>query len=145
MDQTRRNLCRLMLAAPLILPTGRAPAGTEPELDAIERRIGGRLGVAAGSAERVLVSYRAGERFPMCSTFKVLAVAAILARVEAKSEGLDRTLSYGPDDVLSYAPVTRKALEAQGGTGPSSARPRSNGATTPRSTCCSRGLTGRRA
>ena len=117
MDQTRRTLCRLMLAAPLILPMRSAPAGTEPELDAIERRIGGRLGVAAQSAERVLVSYRAGERFPMCSTFKVLAVAAILARVEAKSESLDRTLSYGPDDVLSYAPVTRKALEAQGGTG----------------------------
>ena len=117
MDRTRRNLCRLMLATPLILPMRDALAGDEPELEAIERRIGGRLGVAAGSTERILVAYRADERFPMCSTFKVLAVAAILARVEAGSESLDRSLSYGPADLLSYAPVTRKALEAQGGTG----------------------------
>ncbi|SDN34078.1 beta-lactamase class A [Methylobacterium phyllostachyos] len=117
MDRTRRTLCRLMLAAPLIPPMRRALAGAEPELEAIERRIGGRVGVAAGSAERILVGYRADERFPMCSTFKVLAVAATLARVETGSESLDRTLSYHPGDLLSYAPVTRKALEAQGGTG----------------------------
>jgi len=106
-----------MLAAPLILPVRGALAATEPELEAIEGRIGGRVGVAAGSAERILVGYRADERFPMCSTFKVLAAAAILGRVEAGSESLDRTLSYGPDALLSYAPVTRKTLEAQGGTG----------------------------
>lgn len=111
MSATRRTL----LAAPLILPARSLFAAgapdLAPDLAAIESRLGGRLGVAAGSAERVLLDHRAEERFPFCSTFKVLAVAAILARVDAGSEDLDRTIRYGADDLLSYAPVTRKALE----------------------------------
>ncbi|MCJ2052667.1 class A beta-lactamase [Methylobacterium sp. J-070] len=117
MHRTRRDLCRILLAAPLIPPVRDAIAGAEPELAAIERRLGGRLGVAAFSTDRVLIRYRADERFPLCSTVKVPAVAAVLARVDAGSESLDRTVAYGTDDLLSYAPVTRKALEAAGGTG----------------------------
>jgi beta-lactamase class A len=117
MHPTRRTLCRTLLATPLILPARSALAGDAPDLAAIEGRLGGRLGVAAYAAEQALVRHRADERFPLCSTFKVLAVAAILARVDAGSESLDRTVRYGADDLLSYAPVTRKALEAAGGTG----------------------------
>ncbi|WP_331327064.1 class A beta-lactamase [Methylobacterium fujisawaense] len=73
--------------------------------------------MAAASADRVLAAYRADARFPMCSTFKALAVAAVLARVDAGRETLDRVVSYGAGDLLSYAPVTRKALEACAGTG----------------------------
>jgi beta-lactamase class A len=50
---------------------------------AIETRIGGRIGVAAldiSNSKRV--DYRADERFPMCSTFKFLAAAAVLKRVD---------------------------------------------------------------
>ncbi len=82
---------------------------------AIERQAGGRLGVAvldAGSEARLL--YRAGERFPMCSTFKVLACAATLKRVDEGKERLDRRVAYGPADLLEYAPVT-KAHVAEGG------------------------------
>lgn len=114
---TRRQLCRGLLAAPLIVPAWTAFAETEPDFVALEGRLGGRIGVAAGSTERVLIRHRADERFPMCSTFKVLAAAAVLARVDAGTERLDRTIPYGPADLLSYAPVTRKALEAGGGTG----------------------------
>ena len=125
LQPTRRALCRSLLAAPLILPMRGARAGTEPtvgpdsepDIAAIERRIGGRIGVAAGSTERLLIRHRADTRFPMCSTFKVLAAAAVLARVEAGSESLDRIVPYGEADLLSYAPVSRKALEAGGGTG----------------------------
>ena len=115
---TRRTVCLSVLAAPLILGSRCARADeTEPALDAIERRLGGRLGISVGTPERILISHRAGERFPMCSTFKVLAVAAVLARVDAGSESPDRVIAFGPGDLLSYAPVTRKALDAGGGTG----------------------------
>jgi beta-lactamase class A len=116
-DRTRRTLCRSLLVAPLILRGRAACAETEADLAAIERRLGGRLGVSAGGPGGTRLRYRADARFPMCSTFKVLAVAAVLARVDAGAETLDRTITFGPGDLLRYAPVSRKVLEAGGGTG----------------------------
>jgi beta-lactamase class A len=81
----------------------------------LERSVGGRLGVASldvASGRRL--AHRAGERFPMCSTFKLLAVAAVLARVDRDQARLDRFIPYGPGDLLEYAPVTR-AHVADGG------------------------------
>ena len=81
----------------------------------IEARVGGRLGVAAldvASGRRL--AWRADERFPMCSTFKAMAVAAVLKRVDAGQEQLDRFVRYAEADLLSYAPVTR-AHVSQGG------------------------------
>ena len=49
----------------------------------------------------------------MCSTFKILVAAAILTRVDAGKERLDRRLSYGTSDLLDYVPVT-KAHIAEG-------------------------------
>jgi beta-lactamase class A len=74
----------------------------------IEKRTGGRLGVCAVSATgEILAAYRSAERFPMCSTFKMSLVACVLARVDAGSERLDRTIAYSRADLLSYAPATR--------------------------------------
>ena len=83
-------------------------AAAPSPLAEIEARVGGRLGVAAldiASGQRL--AWRAGERFPMCSTFKAMAVAAVLKRVDAGHEHLDRFIRYGQADLLSYAPVTR--------------------------------------
>jgi len=46
----------------------------------------------------------------MCSTFQVLLVGAVLRRVDAGTEHLDRRVTYGPDGLLDYAPVTRAQL-----------------------------------
>lgn len=74
----------------------------------IESQYGGRLGVAVlDSASGRITSYRGDERFPMCSTFKILAAAAMLARVDAGRERLDRRITYRPDDLVSYSPITR--------------------------------------
>ena len=118
--RTRRSVSFGLLAAPFVLPLQAAEA--DPDWAVIERRLDGRLGLSAAilstdMAGRVLASYRAAERFPMCSTFKVLAVAAVLARVDNGAETLDRIVTYEPGDLLSYAPVSRSALEAGGGTG----------------------------
>jgi len=83
--------------------------GGAAQLAALERQHGGRLGVSIldiGSGRRI--GYHADERFLMCSTFKLVAVAAVLARVDRGVEQLNRRIVFGPDVVLSYAPVTRQ-------------------------------------
>ncbi|WP_243303331.1 class A beta-lactamase [Geothrix oryzisoli] len=92
-----------LLAAP---PAPLASSASDP-LAALEARVGGRLGVAAldtGSGRRL--DHRGGERFPMCSTFKVLLAGAVLARVDRGPDGLDRALRYTRADLLEYAPIT---------------------------------------
>jgi beta-lactamase class A len=97
------------------LPASLAVAGqaraAADDLAALERSQGGRLGVLAldtGSARTL--AHRADERFLMCSTFKLLLAAAVLARVDAGRERLDRPVRYGATDLLDYAPVTRAHL-----------------------------------
>ena len=50
----------------------------------------------------------------MCSTFKVLAVAAVLKRVDEKTETLDRFVRYDEKQLLAYAPVTRERVKEGG-------------------------------
>jgi len=69
---------------------------------ALEAKHGGRVG------------HRAEEQFALCSTFKLLLGAAVLARVDAGELSLDRRVAYGKGDLLSYAPVTTKHV-AEGG------------------------------
>ncbi len=99
---------RTAVAGLLTAMTAGAASAAQDALAALERRSGGRLGVFAldtGSGRRL--AHRADERFSMCSTFKLLAVAAVLERVDQGSERLDRRVAYGPADLLGYAPVTR--------------------------------------
>ncbi|KMO39709.1 beta-lactamase [Methylobacterium tarhaniae] len=78
----------------------------------LERRDGGRLGVEVrDTATGRRFGHRADERFPMCSTFKALAAAAVLARADTGKDDLNRRITYGRDAVLSYAPVTAKHVE----------------------------------
>ena len=70
-------------------------------LASIEAREGGRLGVfVRDTGTGATLERRADERFPMCSTFKLLASAAVLKRVDQGAERLDRTIAYGPNDLL---------------------------------------------
>ena len=82
---------------------------------AIEARVGGRIGVAAvDTSNDKHLDYRAEERFPMCSTFKFLAAAAVLKRVDEKKEKLERFVPYNAKDILEYAPVTKEHLNEGG-------------------------------
>jgi beta-lactamase class A len=81
----------------------------------IEAREGGKLGVfVRDTGAGATIEHRADERFPMCSTFKLLTAAAALKRVDDGAERLDRTIAYGPNDLLEYAPIV-KAHVAEGG------------------------------
>ncbi|MDR3773527.1 MAG: class A beta-lactamase [Terracidiphilus sp.] len=79
----------------------------EEQFTAVEKGIGGRLGVAAVDTRTGRrVSYRSSELFPMCSTFKFLLAACILHRVDGRVEHLLRPIPYTEKDLLEYAPVT---------------------------------------
>jgi len=118
MSITRRNLIGAsLLAVPALwsLNARSAESGTssglsiEERLAALEGRHGGRLGVAIlDTGSQRLVSHRGDERFAMCSTFKALAAAHVLARVDRKEEDLSRMIVYGRDQLVTYSPVTEK-------------------------------------
>ncbi|TAL73313.1 MAG: class A beta-lactamase [Rhodanobacter sp.] len=117
----RRSLLKTAVwgVAALVIRPVRAHPDAEPaaqaQLAELEHRHGGRLGVAildvAGTRR---VGYRADERFLMCSTHKVLTVGAVLARVDAGREQLDRRMIFGRDALLAWAPVTSKHVGAPG-------------------------------
>ena len=93
----------LLARADDTLPT---PARNAPWHD-IEAAAAGRLGVAVldtGSGR--LEGHRLDERFPMCSTFKWLAAALVLQRVDRGQERLDRRIRYGRDVLVPHSPVT---------------------------------------
>ncbi|KMO27309.1 class A beta-lactamase [Methylobacterium aquaticum] len=78
----------------------------------LERRDGGRLGVEVrDTATGRRFGHRADELFPLCSTFKALAAAAVLARADKGQDDLNRRITYTRDALLSYAPVTGKHVE----------------------------------
>lgn len=66
---------------------------------------GGRLGVAVLRDGR-MEGHRLDERFAMCSTFKWLAAAHVLHRVDLGLERLDRRVEYGPEVLLPHSPLT---------------------------------------
>jgi beta-lactamase class A len=73
----------------------------------LEQRNGARLGVAVldtGGGERSY--YRADERFPLCSTFKFLLASAVLQRVDAHQETLERALAIPANPLLFNSPLT---------------------------------------
>ncbi|MBF8179323.1 class A beta-lactamase [Herminiimonas contaminans] len=85
----------------------------QEELKKIEARSGGRLGVSAiNMATDNRVEYRAEERFPFCSTFKVMVAAAILQRSTSDASLLQKRNHYKKEDTdkSGYAPVTQKHL-----------------------------------
>ncbi|NYZ17364.1 class A beta-lactamase [Azospirillum sp. RWY-5-1] len=115
---TRRSFAALAgtLLAAGTLARPRLAASAPPDafataVAAIEKRVGARLGAAVldtGTGRRW--AYRGDERFPMCSTFKAAAAAAILARVDAGQEDLGRRIRYKASDLLEYAPAAKANL-----------------------------------
>ncbi len=90
------------------VPTSGPSANVQQEIARVEGRIGGRMGVyAAAFGESSAVEYRADERFALCSTFKWVLVAQVLAHVDRGALRLDQRLPLAQADLLEYAPVTR--------------------------------------
>jgi beta-lactamase class A len=107
-------LRRFVLASPFLATTAWA-SDAAAELAELERKNGGRLGVAAlDTATGRQVGHRSDERFALCSTFKVLAAGLVLSRVDRGEERLDRRVVFGAGDLVTYSPVTERHTGAPG-------------------------------
>lgn len=115
MEMTRRKWLVLSAAAVADLSVsgrGFAAQGSQGLFAALETRSGGRLGVAyLDTGDGKTGGYRSDERFPMCSTFKLLLTATVLQRVDDGKEQLGRIVRYGKSDLLSYAPTTSQHVD----------------------------------
>lgn len=107
---------RIVLAsAAVLLCPGALFAATssspQQQLAALEQAAGGRLGVSARNARTgATVTHRADERFPMCSTFKAMLAAAVLARQASDATLLAQRISYQKNELVTYSPITEKHL-----------------------------------
>ncbi|MFD5244969.1 class A beta-lactamase [Amycolatopsis sp. NPDC058340] len=90
-------------------PPAAAPSvSTErPGFEGLERAYGARLGVyAVDTATGREVAFRADERFAYASTHKVFSAGGVLQRTPVAE--LDRTVTYGKQDLVTNSPVTEK-------------------------------------
>ena len=105
----------VMGRAGLVRAAARSQDRFVAELKRLESESGGRLGVAlldTNTGQRV--GHRMDERFPMCSTFKVLASGAILHGVDAGKESLARRIYFNEADLVTYSPETKKHVGPDG-------------------------------
>lgn len=112
----RQAIAAAVLAIPAVSAlTGSAAAAAgsalEKRLAELEARRDGRIGVAIlNLATGARLGHRTDERFLMCSTFKALLAAHILARVDHEEETLDRRIAVGKANLVDWAPVVEKRV-----------------------------------
>lgn len=84
------------------------------ELQRIENVLDARIGFSAYDSETgVRWEYNADQRFAMSSTFKTLACAALLQRVDSNEEQLERKVSFSKSDLVTYSPITEQHADSR--------------------------------
>ncbi len=84
-----------------------AEPGAEAVFKQIEARLGGRVGLSVlDTGNGKTLSWRGGERFAMCSSFKWVLAASILSRADQGQLRLSDTISYTSAQLLPHSPVT---------------------------------------
>lgn len=115
---SRRRLLAGLALSPLAVActtpaaTRGAPADSQAALARLEDGLDGRLGVfAIDTGSGTTLGHRAGERFPICSTFKAVLAGAVLARSAQEAGLLARRIRYTKADLVSYSPVTAPRVD----------------------------------
>lgn len=105
--------CASSSSAPVREPTGDSVILAKQLAD-IERRSGGRLGIAlTDTTGRLLLGQRSDERFAMCSTFKLLLAGQVLRGAANGGPSLRTPLPLSAADLLPHSPYS----ETQVGSG----------------------------
>ncbi|MBV9458373.1 MAG: class A beta-lactamase [Bradyrhizobium sp.] len=118
---TRRRFNTTLCSASGFLLAGRSAmaspssSGFAEDMKQLEAKSGGRLGVAVlDTKDGSLLQHRGDERFPMCSTFKLLAAAAVLKGSGDDLAGLQRRVRFEKSDLVTYSPETEKHVGGDG-------------------------------
>ncbi|MFE5568599.1 class A beta-lactamase [Amycolatopsis japonica] len=119
MSVTSRRWAALLALSVASLTACSTPAPAQPpaatpvapsastDFEQLERTFGARLGVyAVDTATGREVAFRADERFAYASTHKVFSAGGVLQRTPVAE--LDRTVTYGQQDLVTNSPVTEK-------------------------------------
>jgi beta-lactamase class A len=124
---SRRRALRLMAGAGVLglaacggrpvaraaIDPGRTAAGAAADLSSLEQASGGRLGVfALDTGSGATLGWREGERFALCSTFKLLLAGLVLREVEAGRLDGSAPMAFSAADLVPHAPVIGPALAA---------------------------------
>ncbi|MBW1212120.1 class A beta-lactamase [Pantoea allii] len=112
-QRARPAVILLALATPLAAQASFDDAALQRDIQQLEQTAGGRLGVAVtDTADGTVFTYRGNTRFPLCSTSKVFAVAAILKKSETASGLLNENVAIHKTDLVNYNPITEKHVGA---------------------------------
>lgn len=117
---TRRDFLILSMASSALAATSSVTQPASRHSDATERlralEVGqARLGVCfLDTVTGETSGHRLEERFAMCSSFKLAMVAACLREADSGRLNLEEILPYSEEDLLPWAPVTRKHLSKGG-------------------------------
>lgn len=102
----------LLMASAAAAPSASAAQVSDVLLATVEQQastLEARIGFAAYDLESgQRWEYQAEQRFPIASTFKTLACAALLHRVDAGRAQLDTAVNFTAEDLVTYSPVTEK-------------------------------------
>ncbi|GHD20120.1 class A beta-lactamase [Nocardiopsis kunsanensis] len=104
--------CGTGQAAPVSSPSSSPSTGAEEAFTGLEEDYDARLGVYAldtGTGQEV--EYGADDRFAYASTFKALAVGALLDQHGA--EVLDERMDLSEEDLLTHAPIAEEFLDQE--------------------------------
>jgi len=100
------------VAAPATAATADRAIAAASTLGALEKASGGRLGVTlydvAGA--RAVLGHRPHERFPLCSTFKAVLAATVLAHSERGTLSLDQRVPLAAVGRAGHVPVTTRHI-----------------------------------
>lgn len=116
MTQTRMAFATLygkLLLATLVISatTGARADALGDTIEAVEKRIGGNIGVAVyDTGAKSLWQHDGDSRFPLMSTFKTLACAKLLADAEQGHSSLNSTVVIKQQDLVTYSPVTKQQV-----------------------------------
>ncbi|WP_140918502.1 class A beta-lactamase [Limnobaculum xujianqingii] len=101
----------ITFSTPLLAATTNQTSMIQQNLADLEKSTGGRLGVVLiNTADNSQIIYRGDERFPMCSTSKMMVVAGVLKQSESQKGLLDQQVDIKKKDLVSHSPIAEKRL-----------------------------------
>lgn len=81
------------------------------KLKKLEASFDGYIGISAiNTANNMRIQYRADQRFQIQSTFKLMVVGAILKVSMTDNHLLQKKVTYGKQDLVTWSPVTEKHI-----------------------------------